>query len=490
MKISTLIISSLLFFGTVSYGQIGGLIKNKIQSSKESSEGKEGKKTKESGSKDEPSLSDEEFWKAPTKNQQETLAELLKKSSELKVYEFKKATSGKNYGKGYFYYEDLRAVIGCEHATEEDYKNGNKFEICFNPSLKETFSANHASSSYFMGTSFLSEKYEDGTYLAKSYTRKLVVFDNFIVVFSSFSRNSTSFTIERIEYVIADKSNEKFVENAIESEALLAKVNGMMSPYYVNMRSGVKDAADKAAKEKYDKYGLKGKDVKSIAVEWDTNNKYVLNQPVFFTIKTTLANGTVISSNDGFWEDYIITVTGGENKGGAAVSLSIDQEKLDPSDKVTVTVKSKHHPNVAAAKLDHALNYAEGFTFSFNGYNGNSTANPKRQAGNVRIEVKAVKHAVTGDNLYEYRVYNNNKHFHTVRMTTNKTCIVNANGYNGAKQGFGDQNGSAGGTITIIKDPSAKDAVFATSVNGGTHYSSGGRAANGTVTEKVQAVNW
>ena len=488
MKISTIMITCALVLGSVSYGQLGTLISNKVQKSKEAKETKATESNNATGNA--TGLSEEEFWKAPTKNQQETLAELLKNSSDLKVFEFHKATSGKNYGKGYLYYEDLTATIGSEHASEEDYKNGNKFEICFNPSLKETFSANHASSSYFMGTSFLSEKYEDGTYLAQSYTRKLVVFDNFIVVFSSFSRNSTSFTIERIEYVIADKSNRKFVENAIESEALLAKVNGMMSPYYLSMRSGVKDAADKAAKEKYDKYGLKGKDVKSIAVEWDANNKYVLNQPVFFTIKTTLANGTVISSNDGFWDDYIITVTGGENKGGAAVSLSIDHEKLDPSDKVTVTVKSKYHPNVAAATVSHALNYAEGFTFSFNGYNGNSTANPRRQAGNVRIEVKAVKHAVTGENLYEYRVYNNNKHVHTVRMTTNKTCIVNANGYNGAKSGFGDQNGSAGGTITIIKDPSAKDAVFATSVNGGTHYSSGGRAANGTVTEKVQAVNW
>lgn len=485
MKNILIIFSSFLLFGTSqSYGQIGTLISNKVQKSKESKESKETNESKPEGK------SATDFWKVPSQNQQNTLASFLKNNPNPKVYEYGKARSGKNYGKGYFYYENLRAVVNCEHGSEADYQNGKALQICFNPSLKEVFTANHATSSYFMGTAFLSDKYEDGTYLAKSYTRKLVVFDDFIVVFSSFSRNATSFTIERIEYIIADENNRKLVENAIESQELLTKVNGFMTEYYVKMKTGVVAAAEQAEKEKYEKFGLKGKEVKSVAVEWDKNNKYVLNQPVFFSIKTTLANGTVISSADGFWDDYIVTVTGGENKGGPSISLSIDKEKLDPNDMVTVTVKLKYQQQVKAVTISHELNYAEGFTFSFNGYNGNSTANPKRQAGNVRVEVKAVKHAISGQALYEYRVYNNNKHVHTVRMTTNKTCIVNANGYNGAKQGFGDQNGSAGGTITIIKDPSAKDAVFSTSVNGGTHYSSGGKASNGTVSEKVQAVSW
>lgn len=482
MKFNVWIVSSFLLLGSYSTAQIGTLISNKIQKNKSEKEANEAEEAS--------TLSADDFWTSPSQNQQTTLEAFLKNNPNPVLYKYEKARSGsKNYGKGYFYVEDIGTSINCDFASNNDYTNGNKIQVCFNPSFKPTFTANHPSSSYFMGTEFLSEKYDDGTFLAKSYTRKLVVFDNFIVVFSSFSRDASSFTIERIEHVIADKSNRKYVENAIESQELLAKINTMMSAYYVNMKSGVVAAAEQAEKEKYEKYGLKGKQVKSIELEWDQNNKYVLNQPVFFKVKTTLTNGTVITSNEGFWDDYIVTVTGGTNKGGASISLSIDQEKLDPSDKVTVTVKSKHHPNVAAASIDHALNYAEAFTFSFNGYNGNSTANPKRSAGNVRVEIKATKHAVSGEKMYEYRVYNNNKHQHTVRMTTNKACHVNANGYNGAKQGFGDQNGSPGGSITIIKDPSAKDAVVTTSVNGGSHFI-GGSAGSGSVTEKVQAVNW
>lgn len=480
MKIKAMILGACLLVGSYSSAQFGSLV-NKIQ--KNQTEKTEGKSDNTSV------ISAEEFWKAPSQNQQNTLANFVKNNPSPKVFEFDKARSGKNYGKGYFYYEDLVAKVGCDHGSEADFTNGNKFEVCYNPSRKEIYSANHATSSYFMGTAFLSEKYEDGTYLAKSYTSKLVAFDNFIVVFSSFSRNSNSFTIERIEYIIADKSNSKLVENTIESQELLTKVNTMMNDYYVKMKSGVVAAAEQAEKEKYEKYGLKGKELKSLSIEWDQNNTYVLNQPIFFKIKATLSNGTVISSNDGFWNDYEIKVTGGKNDGGSAISLSIDQEVLDPSDKVTVTVKSKYHPGVAAAKIEHEIDYAEGFTFSFDGYNGNSMANPKRSAGNVKVEVKATKHAVTGEKLYEYRVYNNNKHVHTVKMTTNKTCIVNANGYNGSKPGFGDQNGSSGGTITIIKDPSAEGATFTTNVNGGNHYN-GGSASKGTVTEKVQAVNW
>ncbi|MEZ4799356.1 MAG: hypothetical protein R2809_06185 [Flavobacteriales bacterium] len=469
----------------VSQAQVGALLKNKLDQ-KTSKDKSEGSNEKGKGSK--TLVSQEEFWKAPTQNQQNTLKGFLANNPNLKAYEVLKAKSGKNYGKGFFYYEDYRAVINCDHAADADFTNGNKLEVCYNPSRKEVYTANHSTSSYFMGTAFLSEKYEDGTYLAKSYTSKLVAFDNFIVVFSSFSRNATSFTIERIEYIIADTGNAEYVENSIEAQELLTKINTMMSDYYVKMKSGVVAAAEQAEKEKYAKYGLKGKDVKSLAIEWDANNTYVLNQPIFFKVKATLANGTVISSNDGFWDDYVITVKGGINKGGSAIDLSIDTETLDPSDKVTVTVKSKHHPNVAAATIIHELNYAEGFTFSFNAYNGNSTANPKRSAGNVKVEVKAVKHAVTGVNLYEYRVYNNNKHIHTVRMTTDKVCIVNANGYNGAKPGFGDQYGSAGGSILIIKDPSAADAKFSTSVVGGSGM--GVKSSDGSVQEKVQKVNW
>lgn len=482
---------ALSVFSTSSQAQVGALLKNKLdqkvsKDKTENTDEKGGKSEKGKGPK--TLVTEEEFWKAPTQNQQNTLKAFLENNKNLKAYEILKARSGKNYGKGFFYYEDLRAVINCEHGTDADYLKGEKFQVCYNPSRKEIYTANHNTSSYFMGTAFLSEKYEDGTYLAKSYTSKLVVFDNFIVVFSSFSRNSTSFTIERIEYIIADSGNSAFVENSIEAQELLTKINTMMTDYYIKMKSGVVAAAEQAEKEKYAKYGLKGKEVKSLAIEWDSNNKYVLNQPVFFKVKATLTDGKVISSTDGFWDDYIITVTGGTNKGGAAIDLSIDQEKLDPSDKVTVSVKSKHHPNVAAASASHAINYAEGFTFSFNAYNGNSTANPKRSAGNVKIEVKATKHAVTGEDLYEYRVYNNNKHIHTVKMTTNKVCIVNANGYNGAKPGFGDQYGSAGGSILIIKDPSAVDAKFSTSVVGGSGM--GVKSSDGSVQEKVQKLNW
>ena len=54
-------------------------------------------------------------------------------------------------------------------------------------------------------------------------------------------------------------------------------------------------------------------------------------------------------------------------------------------------------------------------------------------------------------------------HFKRVKA---KPIVVNARRREGAKPNFGNQNGGNGGTITVVKDPSAKDCVIAYDING------------------------
>ena len=152
MKFNVWIVSSFLLLGSYSTAQIGTLISNKIQKNKSEKEANEAEEAS--------TLSADDFWTSPSQNQQTTLEAFLKNNPNPVLYKYEKARSGsKNYGKGYFYVEDIGTSINCDFASNNDYTNGNKIQVCFNPSFKPTFTANHPSSSYFMGTEFLSEKY-------------------------------------------------------------------------------------------------------------------------------------------------------------------------------------------------------------------------------------------------------------------------------------------------------------------------------------------
>jgi hypothetical protein len=369
-----------------------------------------------------------------------------------------------------------------------NYKKSYENQSCY------TFSIIHPTGAYAFGNEFMSEKYVDGTY--KCYSHLITFFDNFIIVKTH--RDQGKFYISGEYYLVGTQGVLKQILKTYKStEEFKNAINPILQKYYDDMQVLLKSGDQKMEEEKRAKYGIKGKDVVSLAIEPSQYNKVYQGQAFNFDIIATLKDGTKLSTRQGFKDEYDIQVEGLELvtfkdvDGKVSSWYEIARKYIPKNDKISIIAKSKFHPNVKPVEFSQNVDYENcEWTFNDNGDQSNSEAY-RKSAGSYRVEVKSAIDLNTKKECYEYKVWNKGEVVAHFKQVKTKPIVVNAKGGNGKKPNFGKQNGGNGGSITLVKDPSAKDCKIIYDVSGGVGYTAlDANGAMGTYTEIEQKLNW
>lgn len=250
---------------------------------------------------------------------------------------------------------------------------------------------------------------------------------------------------------------------------------------------------------------IEGKEVKSIKIKTaNGETKMPVNYGINLHFEATLADGKVMSTAKKAWmEDYEITVEGGtiDNEGKLLCYQFKSGNDFDVSqvrDKVTVTIKSKFHPNVPAANIELPVDYSQPKMLNLN-YAGNPWDGQLGGASLV-VEVKKVKNEIDGSPLLEYRLrYKRDAHWYQiVRIKPENTVFLDCSGFSHGNKTSGDgKNGGDGGDIRLILDPSVSTYNFDYSNKGAkaqppksSAFRPGQNGRDGTFEKKTQKVSW
>jgi hypothetical protein len=250
---------------------------------------------------------------------------------------------------------------------------------------------------------------------------------------------------------------------------------------------------------------IEGKEVKSIKIKTaNGETKMPVNYAIGLEFEATLADGTVMSTAKKAWmEDYEIIVEGAkiDNEGKLMCYQFYNGNDFDVNqvlDKATVTIKSKYHPDVAAAKIELPVDYSQPKMLNLN-YAGNPWDGQTGGASLV-LEVKKVKNTVDGSDLLEYRMrYKRDAHWYQiVRVKPENSVFLDCSGFSHGNKTSGDgKDGGDGGDIRLIVDPSAAGLNFDYSNKGAkaqppksSAYAYGQNGRDGTFEKKVQNITW
>lgn len=285
---------------------------------------------------------------------------------------------------------------------------------------------------------------------------------------------------------------------------------------YIKAVKPIHDAAEnnataekeKAAAEKRTQYTITNKDVKSINLS--VAKKMEQGEIYGLMVVATLKDGSTISTKEGgYMDEYEITVSGipatyndptsisGKRATVGESSIQIPDLAAVSGDKVLITVKAKHN---AALKVSQeaVMDYSKSVDLNYNA----EMRSDKRSivGGDMRIELKQLKHAVTSEDLLEYKVFNGKgellKHF---RINQSASVNVSVNGQKGWKAISATKppmNGTKGGDVKIIIDPSVGSYNLNISNTGGRGgdggygYPAGSDGRDGKVEKVKQKVTW
>lgn len=253
------------------------------------------------------------------------------------------------------------------------------------------------------------------------------------------------------------------------------------------------------------KNSIEGKEVKSLVIKTAKGEtKMPVNYSINLEFEATLADGKVMSTAEKAWvDDYEITVKGAtiDNDGKLMCYQNYKGDNFDVSqvlDKVTITIKSKYHPQVSEAKIELPIDYSQPKMLNLN-YAGNPWNN-KWGGASLVVEVKKVKNSVDGSDLLEYRMrYKRDSHWHQiVRVKPSSTVFLDCSGFSHGTKTSGDgKNGGDGGDIRLILDPSVSEHNFDHSNKGAkaqppksSAYAYGQNGRDGTFEKKTQTVSW
>ncbi len=250
---------------------------------------------------------------------------------------------------------------------------------------------------------------------------------------------------------------------------------------------------------------IEGKSLKSLKIKTvGGESKVPLNYSIDIAFEATLADGTVMSTaNKAYMSDYEIKVEGAKinEKGELMCYQNHKGDDFDVSqvlDKVTITITSKYHPNVAAAKIELPVDYSQPKMLNLN-YAGNPWNNQWGGASLI-VEVKKVKNTVDGSDLLEYRMrYKRDAHwFQIVRVKPTQTVFLDCSGFSHGSKTSGDgKNGGDGGDIRLILDPSVSAYNFDYSNKGAkaqppksSAFAYGTNGRDGSFEKKTEKVSW
>jgi hypothetical protein len=270
------------------------------------------------------------------------------------------------------------------------------------------------------------------------------------------------------------------------------------------VRADEKAAFEKAEADKRAKFTTEKKEVTKIRIE-TSDKKLVQGKSYTYKVIATLKDGSEISTaTGGYLDEYEVTATGlpltYTNFDGTfnCVSdknplINVPIEAPITGDKVVLTVKSKFHKSLTAATASFDMDYSANVNIDYNGapdgYGG------VRAGGSLKVEMKLTTHAVTKEKLIEYKMFSKTtgdllKHF---KINQTATVILDANGIRGTPS----KNGSDGGNITVVIDPSVTSYNLTINNKGGSggvgnnsNPGNGLKGTDGTVEKLNQKVTW
>ena len=231
----------------------------------------------------------------------------------------------------------------------------------------------------------------------------------------------------------------------------------------VNEKAKANAAKDLAARKA--KYGLEGKEVKSIKIVTDVPEEFGYYVPFSYYIEATLENGQKIRTkyDEGFLEDYNIEKTVTDFNGAIPHGFV-------PGDAVVIKASVKSNPAVKAEKkITIPYNMDAAFTYSENiaGADGH----------HVKIFIKEEKHGVTGEPVLRVRLKSAAFWAKDIKFSINpkNTIVVDCSGRNG-RDLQNHYRGGDGGDVEIYVDPSVTTYKLRLDNSGGKGY---GTSANG-----------
>jgi hypothetical protein len=280
---------------------------------------------------------------------------------------------------------------------------------------------------------------------------------------------------------------------------------------FIDARNAQKDQAaaiaKKAADEHYQKFGIKGKDVVKLEIEAKHDVNFGFGSGFKFGVIATLKDGSVIKTKEiggeGYESDYEIVIGCDlETNNITAYPYCVGTKPYNyAGDYVKISVKSKHHNNLSVEKkLVFTYNQTVKLDFS-----GRASTHDGSSGKSIRIDVKPVKHSETGEEILEYRIYDEDgKLTHKLRLKRDALLKINANGGDGGNHSKHETNysknagnGGAGGNITLNLDPKVGDNYqFDYTSNGGkggiNHSNAlrgGSDGKEGKFTKNVKTIN-
>lgn len=318
----------------------------------------------------------------------------------------------------------------------------------------------------------------------------------------TFYKLTTILTIDKSNPKSCAKWEADHAKNAVKAYFEAAK------PMHDAAMKNAEADKNKAAAEKRAKYTITDKNVTGIKIV--LTDKMKQGEVYGITVIATLKDGSTISTKEGgFMDEYEVSVSGlpatfkdpssitGTRSTAGESTISIPDVMPVSGDQITVTVKAKHNPALTA-KATAVMDYSGNIDLNYNAEMRSDRISI--EGGDLRLEIKQVKHKVTGENLLEYKVFNGKgdllKHF---RINSDATVNASVNGQKGWKAISSSKppmNGTRGGNVKIIIDPSVANYNLNVSNRGGRGgdggygYPAGRDGADGKVETVNQKVSW
>lgn len=270
-----------------------------------------------------------------------------------------------------------------------------------------------------------------------------------------------------------------------------------------------KAEADKVEAEKRAKYTTKDRNVVSLSIR-TTAEVIRHGESIDFFVTAKLKDGSEIATDKGgYIDEFEITANGlpltykDPQFLGTAVNtvqgnkLILPMTTVGTADQIELIIKSKFYGTVVAKKIIK-MDYSKSIYLDHNG-SSQSTACYMMVPGSLRMEIKQVSNTVTKEPVLEYKVFSGKTGDLMYHFRANPSTPVNV-GMNGAKGWTGTpgescsrapKNGSDGGDVTMVIDPSVKSYMVNITNKGGASggaYSSAGR--DGKIEKLNQKVSW
>jgi cytochrome b involved in lipid metabolism len=302
------------------------------------------------------------------------------------------------------------------------------------------------------------------------------------------------------------KACAKWPEDHAKKE--IANYYKAMKPLQDAAKNSAAESRANAEAEKRAKFTITNKDVVGLSLLFE--DEVQQGESYRLTVLAKLKDGSTISTaENGYMDEYEISVKGlpatyedptsisGKRSTVGVSSISIPDVATVDGDKIVVTVKAKHKPSLTATQTA-TLDYSKTMDLNYNAEMRSDKVSVR--GGNLRIELKQVKHGVSGESLIEYKVWNDKgtllKHFRVNASTAVNVSVNGQKGWKAISDSKPPMNGTNGGDVTVTVDPSVKSytlnisSVGGRGGEGGYGYRAGYDGENGRIEKSVQKVNW